>query len=208
MACGGRYDVGAMDSHETGGTSSAAGSTGSTMSGTGTAGSATGSAGQPMMVGLGGTSSAGPGMASDALGPSCVAPGSPPALMGAFLEPKVVWDRIRTLTGSQLLLPPAGFPATTTYVWAGDMVQVAIEDAKEAKEPRAAVAFLQQWLELQLNASPSALLQGPWAQALFSNPPVTVDQLRMLREGSTCDIQPMIRVFGITPRGFQGCGRT
>jgi len=45
------------------------------------------------------------------------------------------------------------------------------------------------------------------AQTVFSNPPVTVDQLRMLREGSTCDIQPMVRIFGITPRGFQGCGR-
>ncbi len=46
------------------------------------------------------------------------------------------------------------------------------------------------------------------AQTLLSNPPVTVDQLRMLREGSTCDIQPMVRIFGIKPRGFQGCGRT
>ncbi len=29
------------------------------------------------------------------------------------------------------------------------------------------------------------------AQKLLKNPPVTVDQLRMLREGSTCDIGPM-----------------
>jgi uncharacterized protein YbjT (DUF2867 family) len=45
------------------------------------------------------------------------------------------------------------------------------------------------------------------AQTLLPNPPVTVDQLRMLREGSTCDIQPMVRIFGVTPRGFTGCGR-
>lgn len=45
------------------------------------------------------------------------------------------------------------------------------------------------------------------AQSLLSNPPVTVDQLRMLREGSTCDIGPMKRIFGIEPRGFSGCGR-
>jgi NADH dehydrogenase len=44
-------------------------------------------------------------------------------------------------------------------------------------------------------------------QKLLKNPPVTVDQLRMLREGSTCDIGPMKRIFGITPRGFAGCGR-
>ncbi|MGB9122181.1 MAG: complex I NDUFA9 subunit family protein [Candidatus Angelobacter sp.] len=45
------------------------------------------------------------------------------------------------------------------------------------------------------------------AQKLLKNPPVTVDQLRMLLEGSTCDIGPMKRIFGINPRGFAGCGR-
>ena len=44
-------------------------------------------------------------------------------------------------------------------------------------------------------------------QKLLKNPPVTVDQLRMLKEGSTCDIGPMKRIFGINPRGFRGCGR-
>src|SRR5260370_2093720 len=46
------------------------------------------------------------------------------------------------------------------------------------------------------------------AQTLLPNPPVTLDQLRMLRDGSTCDIRPMKRIFGIEPRGFAGCGRT
>jgi uncharacterized protein YbjT (DUF2867 family) len=45
------------------------------------------------------------------------------------------------------------------------------------------------------------------AQKLPKNPPVTVDQLRMLQQGSTCDIEPMKRIFGINPRGFRGCGR-
>ena len=45
------------------------------------------------------------------------------------------------------------------------------------------------------------------AQKLLKNPPVTVDQLRMLREGSTCGIEAMKRIFGINPRGFAGCGR-
>jgi uncharacterized protein YbjT (DUF2867 family) len=45
------------------------------------------------------------------------------------------------------------------------------------------------------------------AQSLLPHPPVTLDQLRMLREGSTCDIEPMRRIFAIEPRGFQGCGR-
>lgn len=44
-------------------------------------------------------------------------------------------------------------------------------------------------------------------EKVLPNPPVTTDQLRMLREGSTCDIGPMKRIFAIEPRGFQGCGR-
>ena len=44
-------------------------------------------------------------------------------------------------------------------------------------------------------------------QKLLKNPPVTVDQLRMLQEGSTCDIEPMKRIFGVNPGSFKGCGR-
>jgi uncharacterized protein YbjT (DUF2867 family) len=46
------------------------------------------------------------------------------------------------------------------------------------------------------------------AQAVLKNPPVTVDQLLMLREGNTCDIGPMVRILGVNPRGFNGCGRS
>ena len=46
------------------------------------------------------------------------------------------------------------------------------------------------------------------AQKLLKNPPVTLDQLRMLKDGSTCDIEPMKRIFGVNPRGFKGCGRS
>ncbi|HEY6252107.1 MAG TPA: complex I NDUFA9 subunit family protein [Candidatus Angelobacter sp.] len=41
------------------------------------------------------------------------------------------------------------------------------------------------------------------AQTLLPHPPVTVGQLRMLKEGSTCDIGPMIDAFGIQPVGFR-----
>jgi NADH dehydrogenase len=44
-------------------------------------------------------------------------------------------------------------------------------------------------------------------ESFLKNPPVTVDKLRMLREGSTCDISPMDRLLGVKPRGFKGCGR-
>jgi len=54
---------------------------------------------------------------------------------------------------------------------------------------------------------PLMFLGAALAQTILRNPPVTTGQLRMLREGSTCDLGPMKRIFGLTPRGFQGCGR-
>jgi uncharacterized protein YbjT (DUF2867 family) len=44
-------------------------------------------------------------------------------------------------------------------------------------------------------------------ERLLPNPPVTVDQLRMLCEGSRCSTEPMVRILGVQPRGFSGCGR-
>ena len=44
------------------------------------------------------------------------------------------------------------------------------------------------------------------AQTLLPRPPVTISQLRMLKEGSTCDIGPMLRIFGVKPKGFDPAG--
>lgn len=41
------------------------------------------------------------------------------------------------------------------------------------------------------------------AQTLLPSPPVTLGQLKMLREGSTCDPGPMVRIFGVHPVGFR-----
>lgn len=41
------------------------------------------------------------------------------------------------------------------------------------------------------------------AQTILPRPPVTVGQLRMLKEGSTCDISPMVEAFDIHPVGFR-----
>lgn len=54
---------------------------------------------------------------------------------------------------------------------------------------------------------PLMFAAGALAQTFLPNPPVTIDQLRMLQEGSTCNIQPMMDVFKFHPRGFEGCGR-
>jgi NADH dehydrogenase len=55
---------------------------------------------------------------------------------------------------------------------------------------------------------PLMMAGAAMVQKLLKNPPVTVDQLRMLQEGSRCDIGPMKRIFGVNPRGFIGCGRS
>ncbi|HEY2389697.1 MAG TPA: complex I NDUFA9 subunit family protein [Candidatus Angelobacter sp.] len=54
---------------------------------------------------------------------------------------------------------------------------------------------------------PLMLAGAAVVESFLKNPPVTVDQLRMLREGSTCDIRPMEGLLGVKPRGFKGCGR-
>jgi uncharacterized protein YbjT (DUF2867 family) len=46
------------------------------------------------------------------------------------------------------------------------------------------------------------------AQAVLPHPPVTPSQLRMLKEGSTCDTGPMKRIFGLRPIGFREGLRT
>jgi uncharacterized protein YbjT (DUF2867 family) len=51
------------------------------------------------------------------------------------------------------------------------------------------------------------MILGAKVASVLPNPPVTVDQLRMLQEGSTCDVGPMMRLFGFTARRFAGCGR-
>ena len=50
---------------------------------------------------------------------------------------------------------------------------------------------------------PLMLVGAAVAQTLLPRPPVTVGQLRMLREGSTCEIRPMTQLFGLKPLGFQ-----
>src|SRR5262249_21178330 len=50
---------------------------------------------------------------------------------------------------------------------------------------------------------PLMLAGAAMAQTVLPRPPVTVGQLRMLREGSTCDVRPMTQLFGLKPLGFR-----
>jgi NADH dehydrogenase len=54
---------------------------------------------------------------------------------------------------------------------------------------------------------PLMFAAGALPQTFLPNPPLTIDQLRMLQEGSSCEIQPMRDMFKFHPRGFEGCGR-
>lgn len=50
---------------------------------------------------------------------------------------------------------------------------------------------------------PLMFLGAALAQTVMPQPPVTIGQLRMLQEGSTCDIRPMAQILGIKPVGFR-----
>jgi len=50
---------------------------------------------------------------------------------------------------------------------------------------------------------PMMFVGAALAQTVLPSPPVSVGQLRMLKEGSTCDIGPMMQIFGIYPLGFR-----
>lgn len=57
-----------------------------------------------------------------------------------------------------------------------------------------------------VNVPMSLMKLGARVAQLLPMPPVTVGQLRMLEEGSTCDIEPMRRIFNFAPQGFSGWG--
>ncbi len=50
---------------------------------------------------------------------------------------------------------------------------------------------------------PLMYLNAALLGALMARPPVTTDQLRMLREGSTADPRPMMEAFDLQPVGFR-----
>jgi uncharacterized protein YbjT (DUF2867 family) len=47
------------------------------------------------------------------------------------------------------------------------------------------------------------MFAGAALAQLLPHPPVTIAQLRMLQEGSTCDTGPMKKIFGLEPVGFR-----
>jgi uncharacterized protein YbjT (DUF2867 family) len=50
---------------------------------------------------------------------------------------------------------------------------------------------------------PVMMMAAAVAQSVLPKPPVTLGQLKMLREGSTCDPGAMMRIFSIQPAGFR-----
>jgi Protein of unknown function (DUF1588) len=170
VACGGKYDVGTMDPHGGGGTTSPASSGSASVGASDVGASPSLGLGGSSSAGLGGGSSVGPSMpTTDELGPQCVASGEPPPLTGQFAEPAVVWNRISMLAWGEPMGPmPFALPATTTYDWAGNMVTFALLDVKNTTDgSRGLETILRQWFEL----APDATFQGPWADALLADEP-------------------------------------
>ena len=72
-----------------------------------------------------------------------------------------------------------------------DQVLGAIADCVGVRKPPIHVPFTFMYM--------NAAILG----VLLRRPPVTTDQLRMLREGSTADPAPMLRTFALNPIGFR-----
>ncbi len=72
-----------------------------------------------------------------------------------------------------------------------DQMLAAIAECVSVRKPPLHVPFGLMYL--------NAMLLG----AVLRRPPVTTDQLRMLREGSTADPGPMMQVFQLNPIGFR-----
>ncbi len=176
LACSGRYEVGGMDAAA----GSGAGGTlavGGTAAASGTTSGFAGNSG----VGGGGTNSAGDGMPVDEFGPQCVPTGAPAPLTGAFAQPPVVWSRVAMLIWGKPGPAPAPFPATTTYAWAGDLVDLGFADAKATlNSAPGARLFVAQWLDLGLDFGVDPKFLGDYDSSL----PTTSTALAVLLQGS------------------------
>jgi hypothetical protein len=130
LACSARYEVGSMEPDGAGGADE---NTGGTMS---VAGS----------VSAGGSGNAGPGVLSE----MCIRRVTPEPVMGDLVAPTVVWGRVSKLIwGTEEHAPPAELPETTSYAFAGHLVEGAFLQAQmEVGAVPGIGDLIRQWLSL------------------------------------------------------------
>jgi uncharacterized protein YbjT (DUF2867 family) len=93
----------------------------------------------------------------------------------------------------QALTNPA---ATNQTVDLGGGEELSLDQVLEEIARRAGIRKRALHIPMPLMFGGAALAQ------LLPHPPVTIAQLRMLQEGSTCDTGPMKKIFGLEPVGF------
>lgn len=158
LACSGKYEVGEMDPAGGGSNSS-----GTSAGGQGTAGGA----------GTGNNNAGG------AAPTSCFTAIAPTPLNAPFVEPEVVWQRIRPFVYGPALPgqepPPPELPSDTTYTWAGQVVDesFALSIAETGSVPGGEF-FVRQWLGL---GSSSEALEGDYAGALAPDDTLLLEAL-------------------------------
>lgn len=146
LACSARYEVGGLEEE-------ALGSSGSGGSG----GSSSARGGQSS--GGSGPTTAGPGAQS------CAPPGGmPPTLSGDFVAPQAVWARLAPfIWGEEPAAPPSELPATTTYAWAGEVVDEAFAQQEDDGVTPGGGWFVRRWLGLAQGTP----LEGDYEQSLL-----------------------------------------
>jgi len=96
--------------------------------------------------------------------------------------------------------------ALTTEAATGQTIDLGGSDELTLNQVLNEIAIAADIRKPAVNIPMSLMKMGARFAQLLPTPPVTVGQLRMLEEGSTCDIGPMQRIFNFTPEGFSGWG--
>jgi len=118
-------------------------------------------------------------MPADELGPQCVPSGQPAPLAGPFATPGVVWSRLAMLIWGKPAGPPAALPATTTYAWASDVVDLGIAKVTESVgSPIGARTFVSKWLNLGIGLGEDPGLLGRYDTLLAADVPALEILLR------------------------------
>jgi hypothetical protein len=139
LACSASYEVGQMDPAAAGGSS---------------AGGSDAGGAPPTSAGRGSGTA---GTAAMAPSSQCVNTGPAPQPTGELAAPDVVWARVSKLIWGAEHQPPGPLPSLTSYTWAGEVVDQALNAAlTQLNAVPGATYFIRRWLELNDVETPLA----------------------------------------------------
>lgn len=193
LACSGRYDVGGEGDSASGGSAAGAGAAPGSGGFAGTAPSNGGAAGSAPGGGQGNAPTV-----------TCEPESGPPPVVGDFVAPALVWERVTRLVEGAGAPPPSNLPDETTYAWAGQIVTQAFQRARLQRNAAGASAWVNHWL-FRTEAPPEPALSVDWGAALIESEPalerLLLDMVGPDRRGVFSEPAWLIRFPSISARG-------